>query len=216
MADPALEVRPKPLADEPGPGRPACLRFYRKLAAGVTVVTAPGRDGPVGMTASSVTSVSLQPPLVLVCLADDSATLRAVRTNGAFAVHLLRDDQQTLAETFARRGVAKFDGLTVRNVLSVPILADVLGWVVCLLEDERRYGDHNVVVGRIVASHVGPGQPLLWHDSGFVTLSKAAVIFGPQLDRFLSIVVNTYAALCRHFDPAAAPAMRTCYEAVLS
>jgi flavin reductase (DIM6/NTAB) family NADH-FMN oxidoreductase RutF len=173
MAEPTVDVRQEPLTGEPLPSTPDCLQIYRKLAAGVTVIAAQDRDGPVGMTASSVTSVSLRPPLILVCLAGGSTTLRAIRANGAFAMHLLRDDQQALAETFARCQAAKFEGLAIRNVLAVPILADVLGWVVCLLEDERRYGDHSVVVGRIVASYVGAGQPLLWHDSGFTTLPKA-------------------------------------------
>lgn len=110
---------------------------------------------------------------MLVCVARGSATLRAVRTSQAFAVHLLREDQQALAETFARSGAVKYRGLVTQDVLSAPVLVDVLGWVVCRLRDERRYGDHSVVVGRIVASHVGTGRPLVWHDSGFTKILEA-------------------------------------------
>ena len=77
--------------DEAGPGLAACLDVYRRLTAGVSVVTALGDDGPCGMTASSVTSVSLRPPLLLVSLAESSRTLAAIRSRRAFGVHLLRD-----------------------------------------------------------------------------------------------------------------------------
>src|SRR5215813_11694426 len=94
-------VRPDDLDDEPGLSAAACLRLYRKLAAGVAVVTSYGSDGPVGLTASSLTSVSLRPPILLLCLTSGSRTLSAIRTQRAFAVHLLRDDQDARARSFA-------------------------------------------------------------------------------------------------------------------
>ncbi|MCZ9344623.1 flavin reductase family protein, partial [Streptomyces sp. TRM76130] len=87
----------EPLHEEPGPDAARCLGLYAKLAAGVTVVTARGEDGPLGMTVSAVTSLSARPPLLLACLRDGSRTLAAARSRRAFAVHLLREEQQDLA-----------------------------------------------------------------------------------------------------------------------
>jgi flavin reductase (DIM6/NTAB) family NADH-FMN oxidoreductase RutF len=162
--------------DEPGLSAAACLRLYRKLAAGVTVVTSRGPEGPVGLTASSVTSVSLRPPILLLCLTSGSRTLSAIRTQQAFAVHLLREDQHARAQVFADPRVApgsRFTGHEYREVLGVPLLTDALAWSICFVEDDRSYGDHSVVVGRVVAAHVHGGRPLLWHDRSFARLADA-------------------------------------------
>jgi flavin reductase (DIM6/NTAB) family NADH-FMN oxidoreductase RutF len=176
----AAPVRPppaaggaQPQADDDAPGRDACLDLFRRLAAGVAIVTARGAQGPVGMTASSVTSVSLRPPLLLVALASGSRTLQAVRTGRAFAVHLLRADQRDLAERFASRDPHRFAGLETREVIGMPVLADVLAWAVCRLPEIRRYGDHVVVVARVTATDVDGGRPLIWHDRGFAQLAEA-------------------------------------------
>ncbi|MET9159614.1 flavin reductase family protein [Streptomyces parvulus] len=163
-----------PLDEEPGPDATRCLALYAKLAAGVTVVTARGPDGPLGMTVSAVTSLSARPPLLLACLRDGSRTLAAVRAGRAFAVHLLRAEQQDLAGRFASPAATaaeRFAGTDTRQVLGVPVLAGSLAWSVCLTEDVRRYGDHHLVVGRVAAVHVGAGRPLLWHDRRFGTLT---------------------------------------------
>jgi flavin reductase (DIM6/NTAB) family NADH-FMN oxidoreductase RutF len=161
------------LADEPGLGTLACLRLYRKLAAGVAVVTSRHGADPFGLTASSLTSVSLRPPLLLFCAATGSNTLAAIRAQRSFAVHLLRADQAPIAEAFARPGhdPRRFAGRAYRNVLGVPVLSDVLAWSVCFLVDERRYGDHCVVVGQVVVAHTGRGTPLIWHDRRFAGLA---------------------------------------------
>ncbi|MCQ4192101.1 flavin reductase family protein [Streptomyces parvulus] len=163
-----------PLGEEPGPDATRCLALYAKLAAGVTVVTARGPDGPLGMTVSAVTSLSARPPLLLACLRDGSRTLAAVRAGRTFAVHLLRAEQQDLAGRFASPAATaaeRFAGTDTRQVLGVPVLAGSLAWSVCLTEDVRRYGDHHLVVGRVAAVHVGAGRPLLWHDRRFGTLT---------------------------------------------
>ncbi|AQS72337.1 flavin oxidoreductase [Streptomyces pactum] len=163
------------LHEEPGPGAARCLGLYAKLAAGVTVVTARGEDGPLGMTVSAVTSLSARPPLLLACLRDGSRTLAAVRAGRAFAVHLLREEQRDLAGRFASpttSAAERFAGTGIRQVLGVPVLAGALAWSVCLTEDVRRYGDHHLVVGRVAAVHVGGGRPLLWHDRRFGALTE--------------------------------------------
>jgi flavin reductase (DIM6/NTAB) family NADH-FMN oxidoreductase RutF len=168
---------PDLLSAEPGPDTARCLGLYAKLAAGVSVVTARGADGPLGMTVSAVTSLSARPPLLLACLRDGSRTLAAIRAHGAFAVHLLREDQHELATRFAGPTTTadqRFAGTGTRQVLGVPVLAGALAWSVCLLTDVRRYGDHQLVVGQLAAVHVGGGRPLLWHDRRFRSLTELA------------------------------------------
>lgn len=160
--------------DEAGPGPAACLNLFRRLAAGVTVVTALGPDGPIGMTASSVTSVSLRPPLLLVSIAERSRTLTAIRARRAFAVHLLRNDQRHLAEQFAAFEGSRFHDVQTEEVLGVPVLTDVLAWSVCLLRADHAYGDHTLVIGQVAATHVGCGRPLLWHNREFAELTALA------------------------------------------
>ena len=155
-----------------GPGTDRCVRLYRKLAAGVSVVGTAGVDGPVGATVSAVTSVSLRPPMLLVSLALGSRTLVAIERRRTFSVALLRADQQSLAEGFARRGGPRFSGVAYRELLGVPVLADSLAWSVCLVADVRTYGDHSLVIGEVVAAHAGTGRPLLWHDQKFAELGE--------------------------------------------
>jgi flavin reductase (DIM6/NTAB) family NADH-FMN oxidoreductase RutF len=159
--------------DEEGPGRSACLNLYRRLASGVSVVTALGEQGLTGMTASSVTSVSLQPPLLLVSLTHQSRTLAAIRARRAFAVHLLRSDQQALAARFAGSGDPEaVDQPHHRVVLGAPVLPDVLAWSVCLLVAEHVYGDHTLVIGAVAAAQAGIGRPLVWHDRAYAELAS--------------------------------------------
>ncbi|MEU7905458.1 flavin reductase family protein [Actinoplanes sp. NPDC049118] len=161
------------LGAEPGVDTPACLSLYRRLSAGVTVVTSRHRHTPVGMTASAVTSLSLRPPLLLACLASTSRTLAGIRLQRTFAVHLLREEQVGWAESFARTGHEGFGDLRVREVLGTPVLVDALAWTVCLLVEAREYGDHHTVVGEVVATHSGAGRPLLWHDRSYWGLRPA-------------------------------------------
>ncbi|MFS8203762.1 flavin reductase family protein [Streptomyces sp. CWNU-52B] len=186
MADPArtratAQARPRrpdeEVRDEPGPDTAHCLRLYAKLASGVTVITAQGAHGPTGMTVSSLTSLSARPPLLLACLHHGSHTLAAVRTQGVFAVNLLREEQRPRAARFADPAASpaeRFCGVPTRTVLGAPVFGDALGWSVCLVEDIRRYGDHSTVVGRLAAVRVASGRPLLWHDRDFHALSAAS------------------------------------------
>lgn len=168
-----------------GPDRSpeSCLDLYRKLAAGVTVVTTCGPDGePLGLTASAVTTLSLHPPMMLACISSGSATLAAIRTRRAFAIHLLRADQSALASVFAgKAGPGKFDGVEFQWSLGIPVLADSLGWASCVLADERRYGDHSVVVGRVASVRSGGGEPLVWHDQRF-----RGLVTGERQDAYAS------------------------------
>jgi flavin reductase (DIM6/NTAB) family NADH-FMN oxidoreductase RutF len=147
------------------------------FATGVTVVTTVGADGqPLGTTANAVSSLSLDPPLVLVCFDRASLTLRAVRSHGAFAVNVLAAPQRQLSANFARRGVAAvWDG--VRHWpgrTGSPRLHGVLAAVECTVEHCLPGGDHEIVVGRVRAVETGPEEtaPLLFWRGSYATLAS--------------------------------------------
>lgn len=122
------------------------------FATGVTVVTSVGPDGePVGTTASAVSSLSLDPPLVLVCLDRASLTLDALGTHGAFVVNVLAAHQRHLSANFARRGpdVGWHDVRHHVGLTGSPRLDGVLAAVECTVEQRLPGGDHEIVVGHV-------------------------------------------------------------------
>jgi flavin reductase (DIM6/NTAB) family NADH-FMN oxidoreductase RutF len=148
------------------------------FATGVTVVTSVGTDGqPVGTTANAVSSLSLDPPLILVCFDRASLTLEAVRSHGAFVVNMLAAPQRQLSANFARRGLgALWDGVRHRPGLTgSPRLDGVLAAVECTVEHCLPGGDHEIVVGRVhevETSGEGTGPLLFWRGS-YVTIDRA-------------------------------------------
>jgi flavin reductase (DIM6/NTAB) family NADH-FMN oxidoreductase RutF len=146
------------------------------FATGVTVVTSMGRDkAPVGTTASAVSSLSLTPPLLLVCLERRSETLHALREHGAFAINVLADGQQELSANFARRGVAStWAGVEHRRgVTGSPRLHGVLAVLDCALEQCLDGGDHEIVVGRLRELEVAGEDraPLLHYRGDYASLA---------------------------------------------
>jgi flavin reductase (DIM6/NTAB) family NADH-FMN oxidoreductase RutF len=147
------------------------------FATGVTVVTSVDADGqPVGTTANAVTSVSLDPPLVLVCLDHASSTLAAMRRHGAFVVNVLSAPQEHLSANFARRGLAAvWDGVRHQpGPTGSPRLHGALATVECTVQHQLTAGDHEIVVGR-VREVVTTGQedtPLLFWRGSYVTLGQ--------------------------------------------
>ena len=146
---------------------------YRQVlghfATGVTIVT--GMDGPrpVGLSANAFTSVSLDPPLVSVCLAETSTTWPRIRASGSFCVNILADDQEDLSRLFSTRGADRFAAVGWHGAGSgSPVLAGVLAWIDCALDAEHRAGDHVIAVGRVLDLDVtGPGQPLVFYRGGY-------------------------------------------------
>lgn len=139
----------------------------RNHAAGVTVLTVPG---PVGFTATSFTSVSLEPPLVSFCIATGASARPAVDTAAWFAVHLLGSGQQELAVGFARSGVDRFDGVVWRpDEHGVPCLRAVPERLRCRVVHRQETGDHILVLGEVVAvdgppdEAAGTGSSLVHH-----------------------------------------------------
>ena len=128
---------------------PLTLRqVFGRFATGVTVVTYSQAGRPGGMTANSFTSVSLDPPLVLVCIHRNGRAYSAIEANGAFAVHLLHDDQRELSTRFAKADPDRFSGLRwTAGHRGVPILPDYGVLFECATVSEQDGGDHVIFVG---------------------------------------------------------------------
>lgn len=137
------------------------------LAAGVTIVTTVDRQGePWGLTATAVSSVSLAPPLVLVCIDHAADCYAAFREARGFAVNLLRDDQEHLSRHFATKESLKFVGIAqLPGVTGAPILSGALAHVECRVTAQYPGGDHTIIVGEAVDSRVASsnenGSPLV-------------------------------------------------------
>ncbi len=121
------------------------------LATGVTVLTAHGADGPVGMAANSFTSVSLDPPLILVCPAKSSATWPKIRRVGRFCVNVLAGHHEPLSRQFAEKEADRFSGVEYDDRHAGPALTEAMAWIECDVEAEHDAGDHTIVVARVTA-----------------------------------------------------------------
>jgi len=134
---------------------------------GVTVVTSRNEDKPVGCTVNSVMSVSLEPPLLVVALAQGSNTLRAIERTGALGLNVLSADQRELCQRFARGAQhERFAQLPVRDEHEIPLLADTAAAVVCAVTDTRSCGDHVLVVAEPVwHAESEDSSPLIFHRS---------------------------------------------------
>jgi flavin reductase (DIM6/NTAB) family NADH-FMN oxidoreductase RutF len=148
------------------------------FATGVTVVSTRGDSGaPVGTTASAVSSLSLTPPLLLVCLDRSSQTLAAIRNHEAFAINVLAEGQESLSANFARTGgAASWEGVRCRiGALGNPHLNGALAVLDCRFEHCLDGGDHQIVIGRLLAierslSHL---RPLLHYRGSYTALRVA-------------------------------------------
>jgi flavin reductase (DIM6/NTAB) family NADH-FMN oxidoreductase RutF len=143
------------------------------FTTGVTVVTAVGPDGePVGITANSVTSVSLEPPLILWCLASASSKLAAFAPGMPFAVHILAADQSALALQFARRGTRWPDDASPPGVAaSPPQVPGAIARIECRTTVWFDGGDHKIILGAIEDLQAQPAAPLVFHASRFGTFT---------------------------------------------
>ena len=143
-----------------------------RLPAGVCVVTTLAGDEFKGLTASSLVSISLEPPLVVVGLERESATRRAVVETKAFNVSVLTRDQEFLADRFAGRAPA-VDWRALSHRLGhngIPLLDGCAAWLECRLVQSHEAGDHDICVGEVASAEIGSGDPLILWDRAFWTL----------------------------------------------
>ena len=141
------------------------------VPAGVVVVGVRDDDGLRGLTASSFTSVSLEPPLVLVCLDRFARTRDAVAASARFTVSVLERRQEFVAERFAGRaplvGPAWRDVPHDLDASGLPIVRGCVAWFECTLRGLLAAGDHDIAVGEVTAAGRGPGEPLVLWDRAF-------------------------------------------------
>jgi flavin reductase (DIM6/NTAB) family NADH-FMN oxidoreductase RutF len=159
-------------ADPLAPVEPAAFRaLLRRQAASVAVVTAAG-DPPAGFTATSFTSVSLRPPLVSFCLARSSSSWPTVAGAEHVAVHLLGEDQRSVARTFATSGIDRFATHTGWRLgpYGVPLLDGPVAWLLCRVTQRVPAGDHAIVLAEPLTGRHGDGAPLLYHMGRYAAL----------------------------------------------
>ncbi len=144
-----------------------------RFASGVTVVTVVderGRDH--GMTVSAFASVSLHPPLVLICV-DDEASIRPVIDKAkCFGVNILAADQEALSRRFAAK-CDRFDGLAYhRGDSGVALLGGTMAWLECEVVARHQAGDHEIVIGRVESGENSEDRPLLYYRGGYAQLER--------------------------------------------
>jgi flavin reductase (DIM6/NTAB) family NADH-FMN oxidoreductase RutF len=143
------------------------------FTTGVAIVTASGSRGPAGMTTNAVTSLSLDPVLLLVCFDNASRTLPVVHEARRFAVNVLREGQEDLARVFASKRVAaeKFRAVTHTVDHGVPVIDGALAWLACDLVDLHPGGDHTIGVGAVTQLDVpDEAPPLVWFRGAYTRL----------------------------------------------
>lgn len=149
-------------------------RLFRKalgcFATGITVVTSRDESGKaIGLTVSSFSSLSFDPPLVLVCLDKRTVCLEAIKTAGYFAVHVLRLEQRELSITFAGKLTDKFAHIAWETrVTGAPVIPGCLALFDCRTEQVIEGGDHLILLGRVAhVEYSEAGQPLLYYRCAY-------------------------------------------------
>jgi flavin reductase (DIM6/NTAB) family NADH-FMN oxidoreductase RutF len=140
-------------------------KFMRRWPTGVAVVTTAGPSGPLGCTVNALMSLSVEPPLLVVSLGEDSHTLAAIRRTDVFGVSILAAEQGELSERFANCArEERFTGLELRLEHGVPLLAAAAAQMVCAVQQLEQIADHVLIVGAPVWQSVDPDRaPLLSH-----------------------------------------------------
>lgn len=132
-----------------------------RLPSGVTVITTKAGEAPVGMTASSVTPLSLDPLQLLVCVGNHLFTRSAIAEHGRFCVNILGEEHQDLARKFSSHG-DRFAGVSYDEGRGVPVLHDAIASIVCDVADELPGGDHTIFIGTVLSyGHVDQVRPLI-------------------------------------------------------
>lgn len=160
-------------------GHPLTQRSFRdvmgRFTTGIVLITARTPNGPAGMTVSSFTSVSLDPPLIAMCAAHSSTTWPNIRGAGGFAVTILGETHEETSRAFCARGADRFSGRDwIHTPADHPVLPDGLGWLDCAIETIHPAGDHDLVIARATWwSGTRAGGPLLFHSGRYERLTWA-------------------------------------------
>ena len=164
-ASPAFGMSPSLNPDD---FRDACAQF----ANGVAVATVTAPDGsPHGLTVSSFVSVSIHPPLVLICIDYSCTILTHFRASPFFAINVLSDGQRDLSVNFATKTASRFDGIEwLRGMAGSPLLHDCLARFQCRVNQIVEAGDHAILIGDVLDVKAFPGEPLLYFNRSYRTL----------------------------------------------
>jgi flavin reductase (DIM6/NTAB) family NADH-FMN oxidoreductase RutF len=145
-----------------------------RVPAGVVVISARTENGYRGLTASSLVSISVDPPMVLVGLDHEAATRAAISESKAFNVSVLTRSQEFIADRFAGRAPAidpRWEGVPHRlGSNGIPLVGACAAWLECLLIEIHPAGDHDICLGEVTAATAGSGDPLILWDRAFWTL----------------------------------------------
>lgn len=151
-------------------------KIMGRFATGVTVASTVVDDATWGMTANAVTSLSLQPPLVLFAVVRDSQSRDMFAQGRCFALNILGAEHEAISNRFAFAGPKDFSGLETKTAMTgAPILSDALGWVDCQLKDILDGGDHDIFIGEIVAGEFREGAPLLYFGGKYAKIAGMEV-----------------------------------------
>ena len=147
---------------------------FGAFATGVTVITTKDATGkPFGLTANSYTSLSLDPPLVLVCVDKKVDCYTCFEQSKVFVVNILSEGQDQLSTRFATKGIEKFEGVAVRQGnLGVPLLEGAVAHIECTLVSAYEGGDHTIYVGEVQAASASGERPLLFFKGKYKRLPE--------------------------------------------
>ena len=142
------------------------------FAAGVTVVTAKSDDGHLGgITVTAFTSLSLEPPLILICIDKRARMHDRLPVGGHFAVNMLSQDQELVSRQFATSKGDPFHEIGYREgATGAPVIQDAIAAVECRVVNHLAGGDHTIVIGEVQATHVQEGKPLVYFRGGYCQL----------------------------------------------
>lgn len=145
-----------------------------RFASGITIITARDANGEdVGMTVSAFTSLSLDPPLVLVCIDRAASVGPVLEACETFAVNVLSEDQEALSRRFAERDVDRFEGVAyTRGHSGVALLDGVLAQMECRVTERHAGGDHSILIGAVESTAVHEGHPLMYYRGGYRRLDR--------------------------------------------
>ena len=149
---------------------------FGHFATGVTIITTKGADGtPYGLTANAFTSLSLDPPLCLVCVDRKAESFAHFYDSKVFTVNVLTVDQESLSNRFAKSGGDKFTGVeTIPGHHGAPLIAGALAHLECTITDTLEGGDHVIHVGRVDRIDVRAGDPLLFFQGRYCRLKTSS------------------------------------------